>query len=262
VRRLLIALACCLFAAPAFAQTSPDPTEADHFTDAQGHAWTIDVANGYHTLRDGVWVGGGVAAFYLYQCGEVYAWNGSPVWLHLVNDEWLEPSGTRPVRTCGSTPPPPPPVVTPPPPPPPTPPVLTVPSSTFCVGDAPKVQAAHDGALTASFRLYQDGVLVQTQPVSALSGGVVTFALSPLTALGTPTFTVAAVNAAGESKSAPVSISVVAKFDFVVKGWPGGQSGSRSFSYVSNYPIGSFVVSWPLKVIATATNGCTVTVTK
>ena len=75
-----------------------------------------------------------------------------------------------------------------------------------------QVLATHDGVVTTSYTLNIGGAgtYTATLPVSALSGGVITFTVPGLTILGQYTVTVAAVGPGGTSVSDPLGFTLVA----------------------------------------------------
>ena len=75
-----------------------------------------------------------------------------------------------------------------------------------------QVLATHDGLLTTSYTLNIGGAgtYTATLPVSALSGGVITFTVPGLTTLGQYSVTVAAVGPGGTAVSDPLGFTLVA----------------------------------------------------
>jgi len=71
-----------------------------------------------------------------------------------------------------------------------------------------RIAADHDGANTTSYRLYQNGGIFLTLPVSAQANGVITFD-HPGLAIGTYVVEFSAVGPAGETRSAPLSVTAV-----------------------------------------------------
>lgn len=80
------------------------------------------------------------------------------------------------------------------------------------VGQAFDVLANHDGLNTESYLLAITGASTYgaNLPVSALSGGVITFTVPGLTNAGNHTITVTAVGPGGQTSSDPFAFSVVA----------------------------------------------------
>lgn len=70
------------------------------------------------------------------------------------------------------------------------------------------VLADHAGAETDGYRLKIDGVMVQEKPVSALSGGVISFADADGLPRGTYLVKVSAFNADFETESDPVTLVI------------------------------------------------------
>ena len=70
------------------------------------------------------------------------------------------------------------------------------------------VQADHAGVDTLGYRLYVNSAMVQEKPVSALSGGVISFADADGLPKGSYGLEVSAFNDDGETKSAPLTLMV------------------------------------------------------
>lgn len=70
------------------------------------------------------------------------------------------------------------------------------------------VQADHAGVDTVGYRLYVDSAMVQEKPVSALSGGVISFADADGLPKGSYGLQVSAYNADGETKSDALTLVV------------------------------------------------------
>lgn len=83
----------------------------------------------------------------------------------------------------------------------------TVPTVT--VGQAFQVLADHDGANTAGFRLYLDGVKVGTDLPVSINAGVFSANVPAQTVRGDHTLVLGAFNADGEARSDPLVFKVV-----------------------------------------------------
>lgn len=75
-------------------------------------------------------------------------------------------------------------------------------------GTAFQLAANHDGLNTTEYRLFRNGTINQTKPVSALSGGIIVFD-QPGLSVGTYSYRVDAVGTGGTTVSDLLSVFVV-----------------------------------------------------
>lgn len=200
--RAWLVLLLLSLAAPAVAQSpvSPDPTEGLALTDALGRHWTF-TAEGV-VLRDGAVLNGSSGSAYLWTGGNVFLLASDGNWYRWnePTNSWCCPSATKPATPT-----------TPVPPPPPLPPVVT-PPVVAVVGQTIGIAFGHDGLNTDRYTVSDNGVLLtaQTRDVTALMNGQGVFTLPTYTTPGAHVYVVSAVNAAGASAAAPVTVTVQA----------------------------------------------------
>lgn len=83
-------------------------------------------------------------------------------------------------------------------------------ANTVKQGKAFQLAADVDGVNTTFYRLYRGGTVVDSKPVTGAVAGVVTFDVAGTLAPGAYTYELAAFGPGGESKSAPLVVTVEA----------------------------------------------------
>ena len=105
-------------------------------------------------------------------------------------------------------------------------------AETVAAGQPFSVAADHDGIETTSYKLYVNGVAVDTKDVTQLQSGVITFA-RPAAQAGTYVFYIEAIGPGGAQASSTLTVTVQpptpgkpgAPRNLRVIGTPGGSSG-------------------------------------